>query len=130
MDAENRVMRARQAVESNHAKDRAECSSENGQFEGYGDERRPAIQRTPGNIHGIADDVDPILEAESAETAGESTAESEERHQIAAETESFRQSFNRKRGVRVHLPISGIAHSLRGIKQLIDGFKIADQRRK
>src|ERR1700675_3336601 len=126
-DVENRVMRARQAVESNHAEDGAERSAEYGEFEGDRDERRPAVKRAPGNVHRVADNVDPIFEPEAAEAAGKSAAKSEKGNQIAAEAESFRQSFNRKRGVRVHLLIAGIAHLLRGVQQLVDSFKLADQ---
>src|ERR1700736_2963921 len=62
---ENRMVRMRQLVHCQHSEHGKGGGAENRQFEGDGNECGPAIERAAGNIHGISEYVDPILESKA-----------------------------------------------------------------
>src|SRR5580704_854774 len=99
MRVENGMMRLWQPVEGQHPEDRRKRSTENGQLKRDGNEGRPAIERAPGDVHGITIDVRPVLEAEAAKPADEAAEERNQRHHIAPHAHGFGKTFHGKRSV-------------------------------
>src|SRR5712664_2938339 len=96
MNIENRMVRLGQLVQGKHAKNRGQRRTENRQFESDGNESRPAIERAAADVEWIGDDVDPILEKESAEATRQAAYQTDRRHHVALQFERLRKAFHWK----------------------------------
>src|SRR6266850_806087 len=106
MDVENRMMRLREPVQGEHAKHRGERRAENRQFESDGNKSRPAIERAATDVERIGDDVDPILEKESAEAARQAADQTDCRHHVVFQPECLRKAFHGKRRISVQAAVT------------------------
>src|SRR5215469_6641949 len=123
----NRVMRLRQAVQSQHAKYGAEGSAENGKLKGDGNEGGPTIERTPSDILRITDPRRPVLEPEPANAAGQPAKERDERHHVAFQAHGLGKAFYGKRRVGVHAAITRLASLLDGMNELLRSIELRQQ---
>src|SRR6516225_6030554 len=102
----NRVMRLRQAVQSQHAKYGAEGSAKNGKLKGDGNEGGPTIERAPSDILRIADRRGPVLEPKPTKASGEPAEERNERHHVAFQAHGSGEAFYGERRIGVHPAIA------------------------
>ncbi len=112
---EHRVIRHGQPIQRQHAKHRGKSREQNRHFKRHNDERRPRIQRPPGNVDRIGDVVDPPLQRESCRAAQQSADQAHQRHAVLVETDGLRKLFQRKRRVGVDLPIAGAVSAPRRV---------------
>src|SRR5271167_456909 len=123
---ENRMVRLRQPVEREHSKHSGERSKENGHLKRDRNERRPAIQRAPGDIHRIGVDVYPVLEAKAAKPSQQAADERDKWDVISAHGHGFRHAFHRKRSVAFVVAVSCLANFRSGMNELLRLFKLAN----
>src|SRR6185436_10380117 len=116
-DAEDRVIRHRQAVEREHAEDGGERSREDRALERHRDERRPAVERTAADVERVRDRRRPVLKEEAAQTAGDPADEHDERKTARRIAERMLELGNRERRVRVHAPVPRVPRALGGVDE-------------
>src|SRR6266852_7638932 len=95
---EERMMRAREPVQRQHAEYGGERGAEHGELEGDGNKGGPTVERAPANVERIGEDGYPILEEKAAEAAGQATDQGDQRHVVALQAEGFGEPLVGKRG--------------------------------
>src|SRR3984893_1803922 len=121
---EERMMRAREPVQRQHAKNGGECGAEHGQFKGDGNEGGPTVQRASAHVERICEDADPILKEKATQATCQATNQRDQRHVVSLQSERFGEPLNRKRGVGFDAAIAGLASFLHGVDKRVRSRKL------
>src|SRR3974377_1714192 len=83
LDIEDGMVRLWQPVQGQHSEHGEERGSQDGEFKGDRNERRPAIQRATPDVHWIGQRSRPVLEKETADAPQQASRKSQSRHKVA-----------------------------------------------
>src|SRR6266704_987327 len=125
MHIENRMVRLWQFVEGQHAEYRGDRCTENREFECDRNKGRPAIERAAADVHRISDRGDPILKTKAANTARQTSKKSDQRHQVALQSEGLRKPFHGEWSIGIEPAIAGLTDLLHGMSKLLGGREFA-----
>src|SRR6266481_595550 len=121
---EERMMRAGEPIQRQHAKYGGERGAEHGEFKGDGNEGGPAVQRASANVERIGDDAYPILKEKATKTACQAADQGDEGHVVALQSKRFGEALNWKRRIRLDAAIAGLASFLHGVDKLVLGLEL------
>src|SRR5882762_5809323 len=124
MNIENRMMRLREPVQGEHAKHRGERRAENRQFESDGNKSGPAIGRAAADVERVGEDVDPVLEEESAEASRQAAYQTNRRHHVAFQSERLRKAFHGKWRVSVQAAVTRFPDFLHGMNEFFGSAEL------
>src|ERR1700739_1918806 len=109
VNGKDRVIRLWQLVQCQHTDNGKNRSAKNGQFEGNGNEGRPAVEGAPADILGISNGSDPVLQAETTQTSTQAADKGDKRNPGTACTDGLGEAFDGKRSIRIDTLIAGFA---------------------
>jgi hypothetical protein len=123
LHVENWMVGLGQPIQGKHTEDGTERRTQDRELKGDRDEGRPTVERAPANIHGVGDRSGPILKEKSADTADQTTDQSDRRYEAVPKPERFREAFHRERGICVEMPVASRADILYGMNELLRGLE-------
>src|SRR6266478_4461185 len=89
VEVEQRMVRHRQPVQSQHAQNRGNRSTENRQLERDGDKRGPTVQWSAADVHWVMFDRREPLHEKSTDAPYDASHQGEERNTAVMKTECF-----------------------------------------
>src|ERR1700747_631800 len=114
----------RQAIQGQHAKDRRQRRAQNGELERDRNKRRPTVQGASCDIQRIGIDVAPVLKEKAAQTAAQSTNQSDQRHFVTLQAHRLRETFYGKGRVGFISAVASLAGLFRGMNELMLGHEL------
>src|SRR5919108_2555185 len=96
------MIRHRQAVKREDAKEGKQGGDENSQFESHRNKGRPTVERPAADVDRVVDNSHPVLEIKSPDAPDEATNQDDQRDSGAPKAQGVSQSLNRKWRIGVH----------------------------
>jgi hypothetical protein len=124
---EQRVVKLRQTVLSQHAERSRQTSEQNRPLITRDHERRPAEQRTACDVEWIAQGIDPDFHPVAGNETHETAQKTHQRDACLMEAQRFGCLFHGIGGIALHAAVTGAVRHLSRIHQLAGSIELSDQ---